>query len=222
MTLDFYHLIPYAPALAWGFVLTVLAWAASLVLSLIVGSVLGLVAALTRGPVRMAIAAYVGFFRGTPLLIQLFILYYGGPHLGLTLDAWQAGLLGLTLYGGAYATEIVRGGLQAIPRGQIEAARALGYTRWKTLRHIVTPQVLVPVMPPMTNNAIFLLKDTALLSVITVPEMTSQVSKMNIETFTFVEPYLALSITYWILVEFAARMGRLIEARITRHLEVRS
>lgn len=222
MTLDFSNLITYAPDLAHGFMLTVLAWAAALVLSLIVGSVLGLAAALTRGPVRGIITAYVGFFRGTPLLIQLFILYYGGPHFGLVLEAWSAGLLGLTLYGGAYATEIVRGGLQAIPPGQIEAARALGYTRWQTLRHVVAPQVLVPVMPPMTNNAVFLLKDTALLSVITVPEMTAQVTKMNIETFTFVEPYLALSVGYWILVEFAARMGRLIETRITRHLEVRS
>lgn len=207
------------PNLVSGFLLTVEIWIAGCLLSLAIGAPLGYLLAAGRSGTKWLVRAYVEFFRGTPLLVQLFMLYYAGPFVGITLDALPAGIIGLGLYGGAYCTEIVCAGLESIPPGQIGAARAFGYSRTQTLRHIVFPQMLVLVLPPLVNIAIFVLKDTAILSIITVPELTFQVTGLTLDTFAFVEPYLALSIGYWCLVELAASLGRRAEVRAARYLE---
>ncbi|MCS0494785.1 amino acid ABC transporter permease [Ancylobacter sp. MQZ15Z-1] len=207
------------PSLLSGFLLTVEIWLAGCALAMAIGAPLGFLLAAGRRPTKALVRAYVEFFRGTPLLVQLFVLYYAGPSIGITLDALPAGIIGLGLYGGAYCTEIVCAGLEAIPPGQIGAARAFGYSRSQTLRHIVVPQMLVLVLPPLVNIAIFVLKDTAILSIITVPELTFQVTGLTLDTFAFVEPYLALSVGYWVLVELTASLGRRAEIRAARYLE---
>jgi polar amino acid transport system permease protein len=189
--------------------------------SIIAGAGWGLALALFRRRWRAAgglVSAYVSVFRGTPLLIQLFVLYYGGPGLGLTLDAVTTGLVGLTLYGGAYFSEIFRAGFTAVPKGQEEAARSLGLSRWLTFRFVQLPQLLVAVIPPMTNQSIILLKESAVLSVITVPELTFQTTRMVAETFAVIEPYLGLALLYWVAATFVSRVGQYAETALTTHM----
>lgn len=218
MSFDPHLLVQYGPDLLSGFALTIEIWILGSAIALVLGAILGTL--LTFGPqhVRLAIRCYVELFRGTPLLVQLFLLYYGGPQIGITLSAMTAGLLGLGLYGGAYFAELFRAGLTSVPAGQIQAARAFGYSTRHTLVHVVMPQALVLMLPPSINLFIIILKDTAILSILTIPELTFQVTGMTLETFAFVEPYLALALGYWLLVELTAWVGHAAERQLSRHL----
>lgn len=207
----------YGLRLLGGLWWTVWICAASIAGGVAWGLVLALVARAGRWAAA-GVAAYVAALRGTPLLIQLFILYYGGPSFGLTLSALQTGLLGFTLYAGAYFAEIFRAGLASVPAGQVEAARVLGFGRWHTFRHVQLPQMLVLSTPPTTNQTIILLKESAVLSVITVPELTFQTTRMVTETFAVIEPYLSLALLYWAAASLLGRAGRGAELLLTRHL----
>jgi glutamine transport system permease protein len=123
-------------------------------------------------PLRALAFLYLDAVRGTPLLIQLFAVFYLPPLVGLDLSPFQSGVLALGLNGGAYAAEILRGGLQALPGGQVESARSLGMTRAQALRRIVLPQVLVNVLPALTNEAASLVKASSLVSVLALIELT--------------------------------------------------
>lgn len=212
----------YGPDLLTGFGMTLFTWAFGTLL----GFALGFAIELLRrfGPKRLAwpIRAYVEFIRGTPFLVQLFVLYYGGPLIGLRLDALPAGVLGLTVYGSAYFTEILRAGFDAVPKGQIEAARAMGFTDGVIVRRIMVPVMMVSALPALVNFAIILTKETVILSMITVPEIMFQTQTMMSETFAFVEPILILALFFWGFVEVISRLGRRLERRFTHYLLERS
>ncbi|MGH7968988.1 MAG: amino acid ABC transporter permease, partial [Limisphaerales bacterium] len=148
------------------------------VLAMVVAVVAGLVVVLVRlygaGPLRWIAKGYVEVVRGTPLLIQLFLIYYGLPELGIRLNAFCAAILGLGLNYAASEAENYRAGIQSIPHGQTEAALALGMTRWQTLKQIVLPQAARVVIPPVTNDFIAMFKDTSIVSVITMVELTKE------------------------------------------------
>lgn len=191
-------------------------------LAVALGLTLGLGIELLRQSVRPArglCRVYVEFFRGSPILIQLFLLYYAGPGFGLVLEAGTAGVVGLGLYGAAYFAEIFRAGFESIPRGQIEAAQSLGLSPLRMLTRIRLPQMAALVMPAVVNQIIILVKDSAVLSIITVPELTKETSKIVNETFAIAEPLLILALLYWLLVEAVSRTGGALEARLTRHLK---
>lgn len=208
----------YGPALLRGFGFTVLCW----VLGTIFGMALGLMIALLRhyGPVWLGwiFQIYIEIIRGTPFLVQLFVLYYGGPLIGLRLDALPAGLLGLAVYGSPYFAEIFRAGFRAVPIGQIEAARAIGIAELAIIRRILLPLSMVSALPALINFSIILTKETVILSIITVPELMYEVSRMSAETFRFVEANLVLALFFWGLVEAISRLGRRFEKRVTKHL----
>lgn len=208
----------YWPQLLHGLQVTALLWLAGAALAVLIGFLCGL--ALAGGPtwLQPPVRCYVELFRGTPLLVQLFLVYSGGPHIGITLSANIVGLCCLGLYGGAYATEIFRAGFTGIPAGQIEAARCFGYTRAQTVARIVLPQLLLVSLPAIVNLLIFILKDTAVLSIITIPELTFEVTGMTLETFAFVEPYMALALAYWLLVELTSIAGSSAERGLRRRL----
>jgi polar amino acid transport system permease protein len=218
MSFNLALLAEYGPQLRHGLQITILLWLAGSAIAAVIGFICGFGAAL--GPVwlRRAVRCYVELFRGTPLLVQVFLVYSGGPHIGITLGAMTVGIGGLGLYGGAYFTETVRAGVLGIPNGQIEAGRAFGLTRLQIIRTVMLPQMLVLSLPPTVNLLIFLLKDTAVLSILTIPELTFEVTGMTLETFAFVEPFLALAIGYWVLVELTAIAGRFAEQRLSRRL----
>jgi polar amino acid transport system permease protein len=164
--------------------------------------------------VRGAARAYVEVMRGTPILVILFLLYYGGPFFGLVLDAEPVGVLGLGFYGAAYFAEIFRAGFESIPKGQIEAARMVGLTPRQIVYRIQLPQMLGLIVPPSVNQIIILIKESAVLSIITVAELTKNATQMANETFAVVEPFLAVAVLYWVLIEAIARSGRWIEGRV--------
>ncbi len=222
MSIDLSLFNDYWGDLAHGTLITILLWVLGSALGLVIGFACGLVLSTIapgrRSRLRSAIRCYVEFFRGTPLLVQVFLVYAGGPHIGITLSAYTVGIWGLGLYSGAYFTEIFRAGFASVPRGQIEAARCFGYTRQHIVRHVVLPQMLVLVLPQIVNMLIVVLKDTAVLSIVTIPELTFQVTGMTLETFAFIEPYLALALVYWLLVELTAIAGRAAESGLRRRL----
>ncbi len=208
----------YGPMLLRGFGLTILCWLLGTILGMALGLVIALIQRYAPRPVGWIMQAYIEIIRGTPFLVQLFVLYYGGPLIGLRLDALPAGILGLTLYGSPYFAEIFRSAFQAVPHGQIEAARAIGMTEATIVRRILLPVGLVSALPALVNFSIILTKETVILSIITVPELMYQTQRMSTETFRYLEANLALALFFWALVETISRFGRRLEKRITGYL----
>ena len=220
--MDWDLLQKYGPMLLRGFGVTVLCWAAGTILSMMLGLVIALLQRYGPRPLNWLLQAYIEVIRGTPFLVQLFVLYYGGPLVGLRLDAVPAGLLGLTLYGSPYFAEIFRSGFRAVATGQIEAARAIGMSEFTIIRRILLPLGLVSALPSLVNFSIIMTKETVILSIITVPELMYQVQRMSTETFRYLEANLLLALFFWTLVETISRLGRRLESRITKHFVERT
>ncbi|HRC55214.1 MAG TPA: ABC transporter substrate-binding protein/permease, partial [Kofleriaceae bacterium] len=180
---------------------------------------LGMLLAVTRlygGPLPRALArSYVELFRGTPLLLQLFLLYYGlAPY--YSLGPLQAAILGLGLNYAAYEAEVLRGALLAVPPGQAEAARALGLSPTQTLRHVLLPQALRISLPSMTNDFVALLKDSSLVSVLTVIELTKRMSIAAVELRGWLIPGLACAALYLAMSLPLSELARRLERRLAR------
>jgi polar amino acid transport system permease protein len=206
----------YGPLLLAGLVTTLRVCALACVIALLAGLGLALLLRARLLVVRAAARAYVEVMRGTPILVILFLLYYGGPSFGLVLDAEPVGIFGLGFYGAAYFAEIFRAGFESIPRGQLEAARMVGLTPRQIVYRIQIPQMLGLIVPPSVNQVVILVKESAVLSIITVAELTKNATQMANETFAVVEPFLAVAVLYWVLIEVIACSGRRIERRV-RH-----
>jgi polar amino acid transport system permease protein len=204
----------YGPMMLAGLGTT--AWICLLasVLGLIVGMALALCDAGSPAALRWIARGYIEVMRGLPILILLFLLYYGGPSFGLRLRAETAGIVGLGVYSGAYFAEIFRSGFRSIPHGQIEAARMAGLSRAQIVTHVELPQMLVLITPPTVNQIIILVKESAVLSIITVAELTKNTTQFVNETYAVITPYLAAALLYWLLIEVIAWSGRLVERRI--------
>lgn len=216
--MDLSILLQYWPILLSGFELTILCWVLGTIFSMVLGLVISLAQRYGPRPLGWLIQAYIEVIRGTPFLVQLFVLYYGGPLLGLRLDALPAGILGLSVYGSPYFAEIFRAGYLSVPVGQIEAARAIGMSEPTIVRRILLPLSLVSALPALVNFSIILTKETVILSVITVPELMYSVQRMSTETFRYLEANFILALFFWLLVETISRAGRWLETRITKHL----
>jgi L-cystine transport system permease protein len=190
--------------------------------SMISGLALGLCAALlklSRNPVLNRIgAAYVSAVRGTPLLVQLFLWYYALPQIGVTLGPFSAGILGLSVNVGAYVAESFRAAIQSVDRGQFEASYSLGLTHAATMRRIILPQSIRTALPTIGNTFIGLVKDSSLVSVITVRELLANGQLTIARTFRPVPILLQVAALYWLLCHaFSAAQGWL-ERRTTRHV----
>ena len=208
--------VRYGPLLLSGLWTTVYICALATLLAVAAGLAVSLLYSLPFRPLKLLCRTYIEVMRGTPILVLLFILYYGGPSIGLTLDAEPVGVLGLGLYGGGYFAEIFRAGFQSIPPGQIEAARMLGIPRRMIVARIQIPQMLTLIIPPSTNQAIILVKESAILSIITVAELTKNTTQMVNETFAVIEPYVAVALLYWLFIEGIAFAGGSLERRFSR------
>jgi len=146
---------------------------------------------------------YISFFRGTPLLVQLFLLYYGLPQLFPifnSLDAYTASIIGLSLHFSAYMAEAIRGAISAIEKGQFEASSSLGLSRTQTLYHIILPQAFRVAIPSLMNNFIDLLKSTSLAFTLGVPEIMAKAQLEASSSFKYFESFLAVAIVYWVMV----------------------
>ncbi|WP_158818395.1 amino acid ABC transporter permease [Methylocapsa sp. S129] len=205
----------YAPSLLSGFGVTILCWSVGAAIGLIVGFAIALLQRLRLAPLRWLLRIYIEIIRGTPFLVQLFLLYSGGPFIGLRLEATTAGILGLGIYSSAYFAEAFRAGFSAVPLGQIEAATSIGMTSLDILWRISLPTMLVATLPSIVNLLIILSKETVVLSIITVPELMYQMQTMAAETFTAFTAIFAMAIFYWLLVEAISRVGQRVERRVT-------
>jgi polar amino acid transport system substrate-binding protein len=179
-----------------------------------IASPLGVIAAILRLHggrfVRFVAGAYVEIFRGTPLLLQLYVLYFGISDV-VRLGPFTAAILALALNYGAYEAEVHRGALLALPRGQAEAARALGLGKWQALRHVLLPQSFRAALPAVTNDFVALLKDSSLVSVITVVELTKRMTIVAVELRDWVTPGLLCAALYFVLSFPLARLARRLE-----------
>ncbi len=211
-------LLRYAPSLIGGFGVTILCWSTGCALGLLIGFAIALLYETRFRTLRFLLRFYVEVVRGTPFLMQLFLLYAGGPSIGLRLSATAAGILGLGLYSSAYFSEIFRGGFAAVPRGQVEAAMSVGMPPRFILTRIRLPVALVVAAPPIVNTLIVMSKETVVLSIITVPELMYQMQTMAAETFTAFDAIFAMAVFYWLLVELVSRLGRRVERRATAFL----
>ena len=188
----------YLPRLLKGAVITVELSALSMVLAVVFGLALALMRLYGVKPLRWLATGYIEAVRGTPLLIQLYLIYYGLPDLvGLRLNAFVAAVVGLGLNYAAYEAENYRAGISAIPRGQMEAALALGMPRWLALRCVVIPQALRLVIPPVTNDFIALFKDSSLVSIITMVELTKVYGMIATETYDYLGIGLMTAVLYF-------------------------
>jgi polar amino acid transport system permease protein len=200
MDLDFSPVWENWRALLSGATVTVEITAASLLL----GCALGLLIGLGRlAPQRRAIYAicttYLTLIRGTPLLVQLFILFFGLPHFGIMLPAYVCGILGLGIYSGAYVSEIVRGSIQSIEKGQMEAARSLGLPYKIAMRKVILPQAFVRMIPALGNEFIALIKNSALVSLLTIADVMHEGEKIISVSYRSLEVYLAIAFIYLIM-----------------------
>ena len=188
------------------------------VLSLLAGLALGIILALLRDsrfkPVSALAQFYIWIFRGTPLMVQAFLIYFGLPNLGITMTAMPAGVLAMALNTGAYIAEIVRSGIHAVDNGQREAAKALGMTPFKEMTRIVAPQATTICLLPLVNQFISTLKNTSILSAITLTELTRAGTLIAYNSFHYFEPYIAIAVLYLILTTCFTALAGYIEKRM--------
>ncbi len=201
------------PVLAKGAALTMKCAVAAMVLGLIVGLLVALVRIGSNRLLSAIAQGYVSLMRGTPLLVQMFVVYYGLPDIGISLDPTAAGIFTLTLNAGAYLSESMRGAILGIGRGQWAASHSLGLTHVQTLRHVICPQALRLAVPSLGNTLISLIKDTSLVSVITVTELLRSTQEVIASTFQPLPLYLAAAAIYWVLSTLLARLQGRIETR---------
>jgi His/Glu/Gln/Arg/opine family amino acid ABC transporter permease subunit len=205
------------PILLRGLANTVLFCSISILCGFILAIVVALLRLSRRAALRLPALWFIEVIRNTPFLVQAFMIYFALPRLGLRLDATTAGIVVLTVYAGAYFAESIRGAIGSVPKGQFESARALGMPYLRAMRRIVFPQMLGYLLPSLTNQMIGVIKDSAALSVITVPEMSMAAQVVLGVSFSPVETYIMVALLYWALTALlAAGMLQLERRLVTR------
>lgn len=189
------------------------------------GAAFGLLLGFALNALRLAVPCFIGLYRlyvwlvrGTPFLAQLLLIYFGLPVLGLTLDAVQASILALGLYSAAYFAELLRSAWASVPVGQLEAARVHGLSGVQTFWHIQAPQAMAFALPLLGNQVILTIKESAVASIITVPELTMTAGQIVSSTFSYVVPYVLLVLSYWLLTLLVGFVAAGLGRRATRYL----
>ncbi|MFT4041270.1 MAG: amino acid ABC transporter permease [Thermomicrobiales bacterium] len=194
--------------------MTVRIAAGAFVLAIVVGLALALLQTFRIGLLNIILRAYIEVVRGTPVLAQLFILYFGLTQVGIRFTPVQAAIIGLGLNGGAYLAEVFRAGIDSIHRGQMEAALTVGMTPLAAMRWVIIPQALRVVVPPTTNYSIALLKDTAVVSAVAAPEIMFKARNLVTETYLSAQIYLLVALMYLCMSLVLAWISRRLERRL--------
>jgi polar amino acid transport system permease protein len=199
-----------APFILGGIWITVVVSIASIMLAVVL-ALLGALGRISSNPIWYGLASlYVSLVRGTPLLVQIFIIFFALPQLGIVLPPIPSGIIALAFNYGAYMTEIFRAGIQAVPRGQQEAARALGMPERLVFRRIVLPQAVRIVVPAIGNEFIAMIKDSSLVSIITVQELLWRARAVGTRDARSIQAFLVAALVYWVLtIIFSYFQGRL-------------
>jgi His/Glu/Gln/Arg/opine family amino acid ABC transporter permease subunit len=202
------------PLLATGLLMTLKISLLAMVFGLALGAALGLASLSRFAPARWLVRAYVDFIRGTPLLIQIFLVYFALPVIGINLPEFWAGVIALSLNAAAFIAEIVRAGIGSVEKGQTEAARSIGLRHHQILLHVLLPQSLRSVVPPATNEMITLIKGSAMLSVISVYELTRAGQAVIAVHFAPLEIFLLIALYYYLTVSLLAWFSRWLERKL--------
>lgn len=203
--------VGFLPLLAKGAVMTLQISILAMILAILVGLMTAIARLYGPSPVRWLAIGFVEIFRGTPLLIQLFLIFYGLPHVGIRLDPFLSAVIGLGLNYGASEAENYRAGILSIPKAQMDASFALGMTRRQSLRHVILPQAIRIVIPPVTNDFIALLKDSSLVSVITMVELTATYGQLASTYFDYLGIGLLTAAVYFLIGLPFVRIARRLE-----------
>jgi polar amino acid transport system substrate-binding protein len=213
--------VSYIPILiTQGAPMTLLISVLGMALAVAFGLVLALTNLYAPWPAAWAARAYIEVFRGTPLLIQLYLIFYGLPNIGIKLSPLVAAVVGLGLNYAAYEAENYRAGIQSIPKGQMEAALSLGMTRWQALQHVIVPQALRLVIPPVTNDFIALFKDSSIVSVITMVELTKVYGQLASTYYDYIGVGILTAAIYFLMGLPFVRLARWVEARMANDRRV--
>lgn len=215
MDFDFSPVFHGWSALAHGALVTVEVSFGAIALGCLVGLVVGLGRLDPRRRVIYGLcSAYLTVVRGTPLLVQLFIWFFGLPVFGINLPAFFCGIVGIGMYSGAYVSEIVRGAIQSIDRGQMEAARSLGMPYRTAMRDIVIPQAVIRMIPPLGNEFIAVIKNSSLVSLLTIADLMHEGQKIISVSYRSLEVYLAIALVYFALTNLTGLALRFAERRL--------
>jgi polar amino acid transport system permease protein len=230
MAFDPRILIPYLPLLADGAWLTIRIAVMAFLIGYVLGIVLALVALIPARIPRLLVQAYGTVLRGIPFIIILFLVYYGLPFAGIRIPAFITGTVALALFASAYYAEIVRAAIVALPSGQFESARAIGMSPLQAMRHVIAPQILRALVPPSTNMTLTMIKESSVLSSITVSELTYQSLVIQGNTFAPFEAFAAVTLIYWAMTAIVVwiagrserRLGRMRDERVNQSALVAS
>lgn len=207
-----------APWLLKGALFTLQLSVGGMIFGLLLGLMLALLRLSVLWPVRMLARIYISIFRGTPLIAQLFLIYYGLPQFNLELEPFAAAMIGLSLNTAAYTAETLRSAITSIDKGQWEAAASLGMTSWQRMRRVILPQAARTALPSLGNSFVGLIKDTSLAATIQVPELFRQAQLITSRTFEVFTMYLAASLVYWVMATLLSTLQNRLEKRVNRQL----
>lgn len=211
-------MIDSLPSLLWAcLVFTVPLTLLSFALGLGLGFAAAVVRLFAPAPFAAIVRFYVWIIRGTPLLVQLFLIFYGLPSVGIVLDAFPAALIGFTLNVGAYTSEIIRAVLVSVPKGQWEAAYSIGMTWVQGMRRIILPQAARIAVPPLSNTFISLVKDTSLAAAITVPELFRAGQRIVATTYEPLIIYIEVALIYLVVSSVLSSLQVRVEKRLSRY-----
>jgi polar amino acid transport system permease protein len=209
----------YLALILQGALVTVQLTVSGCALALLAAFVAGLGRIAPVAPLRWLATAYIEFFRGTSIFVQLFWVYFVLPFAGVTLSPLMAGVLALGLNMGAYGAEVVRGAILSVPKDQYEASVAVNLTRFQRMRYVILPQALPLMLPTFGNNAIELLKATAVVSLISLSDMTFQAQVVRAQTGSTMIPFATIMLLYFAMAMVIAAGMRALERRVTRGLD---
>ncbi|MER9232047.1 amino acid ABC transporter permease [Mesorhizobium sp. M0622] len=205
-------MISSLPALLRGFLNTLLLGILSIGIGIPVGLAISLVRLYAPKPFRLLAVGYIDIFRAMPVLVVLILIYYALPFLGIRLSSWTSAVLAFAIIMAAYSAEVFRSGIESIPRGQFEAAQALGLPFLLTLRKVVLPQAIRVVIPPMTSNCVSMFKDTSLASTVALPELLKEATNAQ-SLYANPSPLIGAALVYLIFLWPMVRLVSLLERR---------
>ncbi len=217
MDLEWSLMLASFPVLADGLLLTVIVSAAGMCLALVCGTFLTAMRRSRFGFLSRAARLYTELILGIPILVLMYIIFFMLPEFHILIEPLTAGLLTLTLYYSPYIGEVIRGALNAMQLGQIEAAKTIGMSNFRMMQRILVPQAIGLMLPPLTGLFIGLIKDSALLSVISVHEFTFQAKEVVSRTYAPFEVYVMVAVGYWLLNSVLENALRKFEYRVTRY-----
>ncbi|GCA52106.1 MULTISPECIES: ectoine/hydroxyectoine ABC transporter permease subunit EhuD [Sinorhizobium] len=204
------------PTLIEGLKITILATALGSVVAAVIGLVFAILRMTAPAPIARVTSFAVEFIRGTPLLVQLYFIFYVLPDIGIRLPALVAGVIGLGIHYGTYAAEVYRAGIENVPRGQWEAAKAANLTTRQTWIHVILPQAIPPMIPALANYLIAMFKETPLLSAITVLELMNQAKSIANSNYRYIEPMTLVGVFFLIMSLISVFFLRWLEERYSR------